>query len=570
MDENELAKYPGLYQRGGVWYVRKKVPIDLRHLNNSDQVRKSLDASDFKAAVRLYPARMAEITHRFEQQRADLGRQDRVTQALLTAKLDRLSRAEIDGLVWAWWEKRAAARRPGEDAVDLDEALACIDGDLNDLNSPDGDPAEQLAGQLLVEAGLSSYPRRVGPIMTATRSPAMDRSTEQFRYLRDRVRAGLEIEARLARDHLTGEHTAPKDPQFNPASGSAVRSGVGGDERRLSDLIKDYRAERVALYGDESTSRKYGLLFRVLDEVLGEDLPVASIRRDHCVQVLAFLQALPPNATKKFPKLSLREAMEKAQREGLRGMAPKTVGTYMNNLTAILNWAEAGGWPCKANTKGLVRSREALVRRRGFEPDELARVFAGLQDVRGSQPTRFWVPALALYTGARAGEICQLRGEDVVEIGGVPCLNLTVFDAEGRRVADKRLKTASSERYVPLHPDLINAGFRGFAEAGQPTARLFSDLKPGPGGKYSHSLSKWFGDYLDQIGLSDRSLVFHSFRHGFRDACRDADIAEETALALGGWTGIDQATRYGDRGRVPILNRAIEKLSYGKFSLPRL
>lgn len=77
MDQNELAKYPDLYQRGGVWYVRKKVPIDLRHLNSGDQVRKSLDTGDLKAAVRLYPAKMAEITGGFEQQRADLGRHPR-------------------------------------------------------------------------------------------------------------------------------------------------------------------------------------------------------------------------------------------------------------------------------------------------------------------------------------------------------------------------------------------------------------------------------------------------------------------------------------------------------------
>ena len=54
MIENELAKYPGLYLRGAVWYVRKKVPIDLRHVFTKDQVRKSLDVRDQRSAVRLY------------------------------------------------------------------------------------------------------------------------------------------------------------------------------------------------------------------------------------------------------------------------------------------------------------------------------------------------------------------------------------------------------------------------------------------------------------------------------------------------------------------------------------
>jgi integrase len=571
MDENELAKYPGLYQRSGVWYVRKKVPIDLRHLNSGDQVRKSLDTSDLKAAKRLYPDKLNEITRGFELQRENLGWHDKVTQALLTAKLERLSRAEIDGLVWSWWEKRAAARQPrAEDDYELAETLRSIDEDLRDLAAPgadDGDPAERLADQLLAEAGMASKPQKVGGITTVSRLPQVDRTSDQYRYLRDRVRVALEIEGRLVRDFLTGERSAPKDPQFNPAGGAPVRVGVSGEERRLSDLITAYKAERVTLYGEESTSRKYGLLFRVLEDVLGAGLPVSSIRRDHCVQVLSFLQALPPNASKRFPTLSLSEAKEKAKREGLRGMAPKTVGSYMQNLTAILNWAEADGWGCRVNAKGLVETREALVKRRGFEHDELKRVFAGLKEYRKTQPTRFWVPALALFTGARAGEICQLRVEDVVEVGDVSCLNLTVFDATGRRVAGKRLKTPSSERYVPLHPELLAAGFLAFVEGRQADARLFPDLEPGPSGNYSHALSKWFGGYLDRVGLSEPGLVFHSFRHGFRNACRDAEVGDETAEALGGWAGINQATKYGDRGRVPNLNRAIKKIAYGDFRL---
>lgn len=561
-----MAKYPGLFDRDGVWWVRKRVPADLRHVDTRWQVRRSLGTSNLREAVRLYPDKMAEITREFEQQRADLGRHDRVTQALLTAKLERLSRAEIDGLVWAWWEKRAAARQPRVDDFEVIDTLEVIEDDLKELAASRNEEADPVADQLLVDAGMVSHPRKFGSIVTASRSPQVDRSTAQYGYLRDRVRVGLEIEARLARDFLRGERSAPQDPQFNPAGGAPVKVGVSGDDRRLRDLIRAYRAERVTIYGEESTRRKFGLLFRVLEDVLGPDMPVRSIRRYHCVQVLSFLQTMPPNATKRFPELSLREAKEKAEREGLLGMAPNTVGSYMQNLTAILNWAEAGGWGCQANTRGLVRSREARVQRRGFEPEELKHVFQGLSSYRESQPTRFWVPALAVFTGARAGEICQLRVEDVVEVGDVPCLNLTVFDAKGRRVAEKRLKTASSERYVPLHPDLLAAGFLSFVGR-QRDARLFPDLVPGPSGNYSHSFSKWFGSYLDRVDLSDPSLVFHSFRHGFRDACRDADISEETAMALGGWKGINQATKYGDKGRVPNLDRAIRKIAYGDFKL---
>lgn len=107
-------------------------------------------------------------------------------------------------------------------------------------------------------------------------------------------------------------------------------------------------------------------------------------------------------------------------------------------------------------------------------------MFTALAQYRETNPTRYWVPALALFTGARAGEICQLRAGDVVDVGGVWCLNLTVFDREGRRIDDKRLKTDASERFVPLHPSLVATGFTDFAAARKPEGRLFPDLTLGP------------------------------------------------------------------------------------------
>jgi integrase len=321
------------------------------------------------------------------------------------------------------------------------------------------------------------------------------------------------------------------------------------------------------MLGKESTDRKYGLLFRVMEEVLGPTLPVAAIGRAQCVEVLNFLRRLPPNATKRFPKLTLAEAVAKAEAEGLRGLAPNTFATYMQNLTAILRWAENGGWGVKVNTRGLVSTRKPQVRRRGFEPDELVKLFGALEPYREADPTKYWVPALALFTGARAGEICQLRVEDVAEVKGVRCLNLSEFDAKGQRVEDKRLKTEASERYVPLHPRLIDAGFLEFVERQRPERRLFPDLTPGPKSTYSHTFSKWFGRFKRRAGFNEPSLVFHSFRHGFRDACREADISDETSSALGGWTGINQATRYGDRSAVPILDRAMRKLDFAGFRL---
>lgn len=560
-----MAKYPGLYQRGGVWYVRKRVPVDLLHIEARDQVRLSLETSVRQEAIKRYPFKLSEIERGFDQLRRDHRGRSKMEQALRTGRLEALSWPDLGELASEWWDRRTKSRMGTlQDVDDVPELIAQIDDDLSRAISPGpehGAVIESLVDRLLVEAGVPAYPVRAGAMRTHTLRPEVDRSTAQYGYLRDLVRRAVEQETAMAKDYLVGRRSAHTDPIFNP-------SGVlpPADGRRLKHLVAEYRAEREALHGKESTDRKYGLLFRVLEEVLGGDLPVSKIARAGCVEVRTFLQALPPNATKRFPKLTLTQAVELARAERLPGLAPNTVGSYMQNLSAILRWAERDGWGAMPATSGLIESRAPQVKRRGFEPDELSRLFDALEAFQTVEPSKYWIPALALYTGARAGEIIQLRTEDVVRIGDIHCLELSEFDAAGRRVESKHLKTEASERFVPLHPRLIEAGFLVFAA--QCSGCLFPDFVKAHGG-YSSRFSKWFGRFKKTVGFDQPALVFHSFRHGFRDACRDADIPEETAQALGGWAGINQATRYGNRGRVPNLDRALRKIEFGTFRLAR-
>ncbi|HSV01880.1 MAG TPA: DUF6538 domain-containing protein [Phenylobacterium sp.] len=46
MGDIELARYPGLHLRGSTYYVRKRVPVDLEHIEKREQIRLSLDTSD--------------------------------------------------------------------------------------------------------------------------------------------------------------------------------------------------------------------------------------------------------------------------------------------------------------------------------------------------------------------------------------------------------------------------------------------------------------------------------------------------------------------------------------------
>lgn len=107
-------------------------------------------------------------------------------------------------------------------------------------------------------------------------------------------------------------------------------------------------------------------------------------------------------------------------------------------------------------------------------------------------------------------------------IDGIHCFNVTDEpdpndeDDQQELVRRKSIKTEAGKRVVPIHPKLIELGLLSYAHtlrhAGH--TRLFPDLatenRDGPG----QPASKQFGRYLNRLKLTDRRLVFHSFRHG--------------------------------------------------------
>lgn len=566
-----MAKHP-IFRRGNVWWVRKRVPVDLARYNG-EQDRRTLNTEDRAEAIRNYPALLADIERDFARARREIETPGNVSGVLQVGRLDLLSRQEIEGLVQTWWAtrrgKQEAALGRLQWADEREDALVAAREDAYSLNDPDraeGDEVRRVADQLLVQAGVASRPKRFGRITTSTRLPSVDRDTAQYGYLFELVGRALHLEAPLVQDYILREKTAPKDQLFNP-------EGVGGDADEASgptvaDLINGFRSDRDAEHPD--TWKKYAHIFRALEQLLGPGTPVKSIGREECRKIRETISMLPRDATKKWPKLGLLAAIEAGRSAGAPLLSPTSVGSYMSGLRAVMNWAKTEGWIAQNPVEGLVKRGKKTVKREGFNEDQLEPIFSGLARFREVEAAKFWVPALALFTGARMSEMLQLHVSDVTTIGGVHCLNLTEFDTlTGVRSDDKRIKNESSERFVPLHPQLIEAGFMSYVAERQTAGGVRLFLRPNPNLKeeYAHALSKWFGRFMDGIGLTSRALVFHGFRHGFRNACRHAQIPQETAEALGGWASINQSAKYGDRGMAPVLNKAIRKLKFGAFRL---
>jgi integrase len=226
---------------------------------------------------------------------------------------------------------------------------------------------------------------------------------------------------------------------------------------------------------------------------------------------------------------------------------------------------------------------EDVPTREPWHIDELRLLFSSPVFVGGARPkggrgeAAFWLPLLALYTGARLSELAALTAADVVieRPPGIAIITITE-DLDQRRT----LKTLASRRVVPIHTEVIRLSFLNFVEDvcrdhGK-QARLFPLLTPGSRGGLGEGWSKWFGRYIRSIGITNTASVFHSFRHGCKDALRAAGVDEDVNDALTGHVGPGTvAPKYGAkemlrRFGLERLAAAMSQVLYQRLDLTNL
>ncbi len=112
---------------------------------------------------------------------------------------------------------------------------------------------------------------------------------------------------------------------------------------------------------------------------------------------------------------------------------------------------------------------------KAFNADEvkiILRASLAITDTtKASAAARRWAPWLCAYTGARVGEITQLRGVDVAKQEGVDVINIT---PEAGTVKTGRGRT------VPLHDHLIAQGFLTFVASRRSGPFFYNAVKGEP------------------------------------------------------------------------------------------
>jgi integrase len=397
-----------------------------------------------------------------------------------------------------------------------------------------------------------------------------------------RLEIGLAVDGRLLNPatQTVAETIKPRSERASANTTGPTLSQVY--DRYLADPTKRRSARTMLAH---QTTR------RVVEDVLGADTPIASITRDQCRDLLETLRWLPVNMAKKFGDVRVRDAANTAKADhSIRTINSTNLNAYLARFATMMNWAVTEELIGRNPARGLqvADTIHPQDRRKPFEPWQLQRIFnapiyTGCKDeqngysVVGSHiavGARFWVPLICLFSGMRLNEACQLDVTDIREIEDVLCFVITEKSLVGTR--DKSLKTKSSERIVPAHPELLAVGLGAFVDRKrrEGAVKLFDDLPLGRRGFRSVAFSRWFTRFLISIDAASDRTCFHSFRHGFRDACRNARIDRDVALRLGGWiTGgshSETADDYGSGYRPQVLFEAISNVEYTGLDLSQI
>jgi integrase len=195
----------------------------------------------------------------------------------------------------------------------------------------------------------------------------------------------------------------------------------------------------------------------------------------------------------------------------------------------------------------IAKPRKIITREKAFRPEEVSLILnasLSAKDAKSFGALRRWVPWLCAYTGARAGEITQLRCEDVKEREGHWVIEI---NPEAGAV-----KTGQ-QRVVPLHAHLIEQGFLDFvcrrgegplfhnASVSPKTNDPTSPARP-PAVLARMNLAAW----VRKLGVTDKGVApNHGWRHLFKRKADRAGISEKISDAITGHAQASVGRGYG-------------------------
>ena len=331
---------------------------------------------------------------------------------------------------------------------------------------------------------------------------------------------------------------------------------------------------------------------KVIQELLGAGRDMCSITLDDLQNAANNLAYIPLSYAHDHGKKSIFNHIKQGKKNPTQCIRQETIDEYKSCIKTIFgealrkrvikeNIVDAVDWPVSHNQSKKVKYAP-------FEIEQLNAIFnaplyAGCVDDERNytkagqnhpRRVRFWSPLIALFTGARINEICQLHTADIQEKKGVPFISI---NEEG----DKHVKTKAAVRQVPIHDELIKIGFLDYVaqmrEKGE--TLLFPDAmtdkrmgtQRAEHLSLSAPLSKWFNHFIESVNQNikdpeyrlTKQHVFHSFRHTVRTEFRRNRAAEDDVCRICGWENGSRNKSLADHYGESVIENLRETVNTG-------
>lgn len=496
--------------RDGGFYVRMGVPAHLRpyigrsELNEPVGTSRTVALRRHHAVVARFVQQLAEAQEKFERKEAPSPAPRTRTTRSFAARMY-AEQAELDHAM----RSAGTYREAGIDPRDFTRLFA--DGYEAALRE--------------VAAGVADDEKIAATIGWAVTEldPSLKQGAVAWRDIARQL-AGVQIE--VVQRRREADHGTPPAKPTHPlltASDDAAQAPVS-----INGLFADYCAELARLGKGDAAAKRWRPAFAAFVKHLGHDDATRVSRSD----IIAFADSL--KAT----------------------LSPRTIHhVHVACLKCVFGWA-ADRELIKDNPAQRVKVRveKAIsTREQGYTEDEAKALIAASRSYepkssanpRTRESTfltaaKRWAPLLCAHTGARIAEITQLRKCDVMDRDGIPHVRITPEAGS--------VKTGQF-RDVPLHPEIVTAGFLAFVQAA-PDGPLFFDgtSKRKAGGTHpsktvSGRLSQWLGELKVVPEGVDAN---HGWRHRFKTISRELKIDPRVADAIQGHAPRTAGEGYGD------------------------
>lgn len=533
-----VAGYRYLYRKDNTYYFRRAVPKHARNRFDGKSIHAvTLGVQTLSAARRAW----ADEIRQFEEKVADESRVADVSGRVVDVEMRQPSREDIDEAVRAWLQNREARA--------MDDEIPALTGN-EDAATDYCHRAEQT---------VSAVKSRGRPIQLLTHWLAENLAKERGWSLPEDGPLRAYLQNRIVRAEAEWSRVAQAEVSMEPRP---VPDAIFAPDLYRQD------AERAS---KRKSTRRVPIMELFEAYVAEAKLAPASIKAFRsCLQSL--IDHLGHSDAAKVTKADIvawKEVLIQPDAKG-KARSGKTVrDKYLAAASAVFGWAE-GNLKIEHNPVHRVTisvpRRVRLRTEPGLNDGEAAIVLGAalnaLPDRRSPLRgfARRWIPWLCAYSGARVGEIAQLRAEDIYQHDEGPwCMRVTP-EAGGQK--------RKQARDVPIHPHLIEQGFLD-AVAGK-SGYLFFDPLLHRGGKDGNPQSKKVAerlcDWVRKLGVDDPEVQpNHGWRHRFKRVARSVRMDHEARDNIQDHAARTEGDKYGG---TTIQFRFEELCKHPRYELP--